>query len=70
LWRTCWLLAWFTSFRHIVQSSGTAGFYSYSSMQGFYFAGTNLSRLFAAGAASLFAVIVWKVSTGPVGARG
>jgi Domain of unknown function (DUF4328) len=67
-WWACWLLAWFTGFRHVVVTTGAGtGFESFTSEYGLYFEGTVLSKLFAAAAAVFLGLIVRRVSTGPVG---
>jgi Domain of unknown function (DUF4328) len=67
-WWACWLLAWFTGFHHTVTTtySGT-GYQVTSSTYGLFFDQTTASKIFAALAAILLALIVRIVSSGPVG---
>lgn len=67
-WWSCWLLAWFTGYRHVTSSTGTSIFQATSHQYGLYFEGTLASRIFAAAAAVLLIAIVRFVSAGPLGA--
>ena len=69
-WWSCWLLAWFTGYRHITSITGTSTFQATSHQYGLYLEGTLPSRLFAAVGAVLLIVIVRFVSAGPLGAAG
>jgi Domain of unknown function (DUF4328) len=66
-WWACWLLAWFTGYRHAVYTSTGPGGQSTTSFYSLFFDGTFASRIFAAAAAVLLAVIVWLVARSPVG---
>ena len=65
-WWACWCLAWFTGYHHVTTSSPG----SFSSSYTISFGGTVPSRVFAAAAAVLLALIVKRVSYGPVGRVG
>lgn len=65
-WWACWCLGWFTGYRHISTSSPGA----LSSSVTLAFGATVPSRVFAAAAAVLLALIVRRVSDGPVGGVG
>jgi Domain of unknown function (DUF4328) len=66
-WWTCWILAWLTGYTHETIMSSGPGYQSTASMHSFIFDGTWLSALMAAIAAVLLAVIIRRVSNGPVG---
>lgn len=71
MWWSCWLLAWFTGYRHTTTTTvGGPGVTNVSVAFGLYFEGTTASKLFAAAAAVLLAVIVRQVSAGPLGVDG
>jgi hypothetical protein len=65
-WWACWCLAWFTGYQHVTTSSPG----SFSSSYTIAFGGTAPSRVIAAAAAVLLALIVKRVSDGPVGQVG
>jgi hypothetical protein len=64
-WWACWILAWGTGYQHQPVVSGPLG--AHTSSYGLYLDGTRLSAVFTAAAAVLLAVIVHRVSAGPVG---
>lgn len=68
-WWSCWLLAWFTGYRHTSATVHQGGPVTVSiSDFGLYFEGNLVSKLFAAAAAVLLGFVVWSVSAGPLGA--
>jgi hypothetical protein len=67
-WWACWLLAWFTSFHHeFTQTYNGISYQTTTSVYGLFFDDTVASKIFAALAAILLALIVRIVSSGPVG---
>jgi Domain of unknown function (DUF4328) len=67
-WWACWLLAWFTGFRHTVTTTyNDSGYQLTSRTYALFFDATTASKIFAALAAILLALIVRIVSSGPVG---
>jgi Domain of unknown function (DUF4328) len=68
MWWSCWLLAWFTGYRHTTTVTSSANSYSVTYFRGLELEGTLASKLFAAAAAALLLAIVRSVSTGKLGA--
>ena len=68
-WWACWCLAWFTGYRRPPAGSGdsSATVAVHGSTFGLYFGGSAVSLVFGAAAAVLLALIVRRVSAGPVG---
>jgi hypothetical protein len=75
-WWACWCLAWFTGYRSNSYSSytfagqGNSTVTTHGHFYGLFFGGTVPSLVFAAVAAVLLALIVKRVSDGPVGGVG